>query len=304
MFPTKSILVCTDLTERCEPALTAASDLALRTGARLHVLHAFELRQNPYVYRSDARHAFQALIEEARAGLTEQLKRTVSRQLDIASVTTEVFLPWKSIVRRAAAVKADVIILGPHEHVTGDRFLGSTADRVVRFAKAPTLIIRRGTGFDVKTMVLAIDGSPATSSAWTEAVAWAEGLHRVCAGFSALHVIVSASEWVERMAAAELVGSAVREAESELTPGVNVCGSVIGNEDPTDAIRDYVDEVRAQLLVLASNGHSAVDRLLNGSVTSTLAAHVGAALLIVPYRRPDTVRAADMLELRMPLALV
>ncbi len=302
MFPHESILVATDLSERCEPALRTASDLAAMSGAKLHVLHAFELASNPYAHRAGARTAFLALLEEARAGLTEQLKRTISPDLKVASIKTELYLPWKAILQRAEDVAADLVVLGPHERVFGDRLFGATADRVIRFGSAAALVVRRGTGLRVSRIVVAIDGSRATGPAWTEAISWAQALS--ASNACELHIVLSASEWIDRIAGTELLGDAMYEAaETLIDSNVTVIGEILSGEGPAADIATYADRVDADLLIMSSTGHSMLDRAIAGSVTAQVTPMVSCAVLVVPLKEAR-VSAPDLMRWQLPLAML
>jgi nucleotide-binding universal stress UspA family protein len=285
MFPGKSILVASDLTPACEPALRVAGDLALLSGARLHVLHAFELSGNPYAQHQEARVTFQSLVQEAEAGLAEQVRQTIPPEVDVASVKSELYLPWKSIVQRARDVAAELIVLGPHHRVPGDRIMGTTSDRVVRFAEAPCLIVRRAIHFDVSRIVLAIDGSTATEAAWKEAVVWADaiGQRNACT----LTVVHCASEWPDVAGGETLVDGAVREARAFLADrDVSVAGEVLRGDDPIVELVGFVDRTDAHLLIMASAGHSAMDRVITGSTVAGVVGRVSCATLVVPYKQP------------------
>ena len=285
MFPEKNILVASDLTTACEPAMRVAGELALMSGAKLHVLHAFELTGNPYAQHPEAKVTFQSLVREAEAGLAEQVRQTIPDGVDVASVRSELYLPWKSIVQRARDVAADLIVLGPHITVPGDRIMGTTSDRVVRFAEVPCLVVRRGLHFDVTRIVLAIDGSPATAVAWKEAVAWAEVIadRHACQ----LSIVHCANEWPDVVAGEELVAGAVRDARAYITNSrVSISGEVVRGEDPVAELVSFVDRTDAQLLIMTSAGHGAVDRIMIGSTVSGVVGRVSCATLVVPYKGP------------------
>ncbi len=304
MFPNRSILVASDLTERCEPALRAASDLCELSGASLHVIHAFELHTNAYVKRADARTAFQALLQEAREGLAEQLRRTVSPGVQVRSIQTELYLPWKAIVERAKTVAAELIVLGPHCHIPGDRFLGSTADRVVRYSDVPSLMVRRGQGLNARRIVLAVDGTRAAAAGWTEAVAWADALDEQ-SKTSELHIIISASDWTDRWAGSELIAGAIHDAREYLTSRrISIVGEVLKGDDAALDIACYLDRVDADLLVVATSGHTAFDRLISGSVTAELGSKISCAMLMVPVKDVAQIDAAGLLHWHMPMASV
>ena len=281
MFPKKSILATTDLTRQCEPALRTAAALAALTGAELHVFHALELRENPYVKRDDENTIFPALVKEAEDGLAEQVRQTISGVTPV-SIQSIMFLPWKAIVQRAKEVAADLIVMGPHTHAVGDRFLGATADRVVRFAIAPSLIVRSELSTDVKRIVVAIDGSAASELALHEAAEWA-------AGFAAMNpceldIVYSAADNPFPSAGASLIDAAVKSVAEYVPASVEVNGELLLGRNAADDVRSYTREHGASLLILGTSGHGALDRLLTGSVTSEVALTVSCPVLIVPTR--------------------
>jgi nucleotide-binding universal stress UspA family protein len=281
VFPNKSILATTDLTRQCEPALRTAAALAAITGADLHVFHALELRENPYVKRSDEAGLFRVLVKEAEDGLAEQVRQTISGVVP-KSVRSIMFLPWKAIVQRAREVEADLIVMGPHTHAFGDRFLGATADRVVRFANAPSLIVRDILGPEIERIVVAIDGSAASELALREAAGWA-------AGFAAtnpceLHIVYSAADNPFPSAGASLIDAAVHTVGMSVPGNVEVRGELLLGRNAADDVKSYAHQHNAQLLILGTSGHGAIDRLLTGSVTSEVALTVSCPVLIVPTR--------------------
>jgi nucleotide-binding universal stress UspA family protein len=282
MFPAETIMVATDLTRNCESALRTAGELALIRGAKLHVLHALELSGNPYIQHPRSKVTFHALVEEAEAGLAEQVRQTVPPGVDVASIKAELFLPWKAIVQCAQDVDAEVIVLGPHISVTGDRLMGSTSDRVVRFADVPCLIVPQGSIFKPTRIVLAIDGSPATVVALREAVAWANAIAERTA--CQLEIVHCTSK--DGVASGEqLIARTVKEARTGLVAGlVSIAGQLLRNDDPVEELVQFADGHGAQLLIMASAGHGAVDRVITGSTVSGVVDRVSCATLVVPYR--------------------
>jgi nucleotide-binding universal stress UspA family protein len=104
----QSILVATDLTEVSDEVLRAAGALAARTGAKLHILHAFDFQVLPY---SDAAHAhitFAGRIEEAKRALDAQIGRTVRPGVEVASREVVIYVAYRAILERAEEVGADL----------------------------------------------------------------------------------------------------------------------------------------------------------------------------------------------------
>ena len=283
MFPAHDILVASDLTRNCEPALRAAGQLALMNGARLHVLQAFELRGNPYVEHPNARVTFPLLVEEAEAGLAEQVRQTIPPNVDVASIKSLLYLPWKAIVERAREVNAELIVLGPHIPVIGDRFMGTTSDRVVRFADAPCLIVQRGEHFQPTRIAVGIDGSPASPLAIDEAIHWASAI--AVKDKCTVEIVHCAPDGPPATAGNELIGSAVEEARARLANDrISVSGQVLVTDNAVDELVHYVERMDVHLLIMSSAGHGSLDRVLTGSTVSGVVGRVSCATLVVPYR--------------------
>ena len=141
----KRILMPVDFSAPSKRALKYAEQFAKQLGAALTLVHVVE----PFWYPHDWEYlpAFEgnigpvALEKEARARLTTLANEVGSN----APVTPHVRsgTPWNEIVLAAKEYKADLIIIGTHgrtglKHVV----MGSTAERVVRHAHCPVLVVR------------------------------------------------------------------------------------------------------------------------------------------------------------------
>lgn len=279
MVPQRSILVATDLTTRSEPALRVAADIARATHAKLNVFHAFELTGNPYAVSPAARTAFEALLQEAKDGLAEQIRQTV-HGVDVTS-STELFLPWKAILHQAQQLNADLIVLGPHRHYLGDRFLGSTVDRVIRFSASPCLVVRRGMQFHAGRIVAALDDSPAARLGWQAAVEWA-----AIAAESApceLYFVASSSSDEEDTVFFDILTGAGKDAKEFLRgKDVKITTELLHGASVAEDIIEFSDRVECDLLVLASAGHNVYGRLFPGSVCAEVVPNVAASVLLMP----------------------
>ncbi len=87
---------------------------------------------------------------EIPSGILEQSRLTTHQELqaiaDAASIKAEVEIrsghPYKTILDKATAVEADLIIVASHKPGLQDYFLGSTAAKVVRHAQCSVLVVR------------------------------------------------------------------------------------------------------------------------------------------------------------------
>ena len=117
------ILLATDFSDEAEGALPRAVDHARRFGARLHVLH---------VYSSVAVEITQLLAHAAKAAGPDV-------PVIVASTGGD---PAAEILRYAQHHSIDLIVMGTHGRSGfSRRLLGSVADRVLRGAACPVLIV-------------------------------------------------------------------------------------------------------------------------------------------------------------------
>jgi len=147
MVPAK-ILFCTDFSENSESAQRYALDYAKALSSRLLVLHVVDLwagvpayDEGVYVY---VREAIARLEETARARL-EELQKTCSESIEDVATLCRTGIPAEEIVRVAEEQEAGLIVMGTHGW-TGLKYvlLGSVADKVLRTAQCPVMVVRAG----------------------------------------------------------------------------------------------------------------------------------------------------------------
>ncbi len=82
----------------------------------------------------------QSLVAAARQemeALAAQLPPSVAREVRVEEGT-----PWRSIIKTARELGAELIVLGGHGYGAVDRLLGTTAGRVVEHADRSVLVVR------------------------------------------------------------------------------------------------------------------------------------------------------------------
>jgi nucleotide-binding universal stress UspA family protein len=149
-----------------DPAVAAAADLARRSGARLHVVHAFDL-PSP-IQAAYARELFlDAGVlgrygDEVRAGMETRLRAAV-RGCDAVFHAVE-GEPAERIAGLALELEAELVVVGASR---GSRIwrqlLGSTAEGVVRRARAPVLVARRPVADPVQRVLFTTDLTEASA---------------------------------------------------------------------------------------------------------------------------------------------
>ena len=132
-----SLLVPVDLTPSSDRALGRLSRLPLAGDARVTLLHVVPGSLPPVDQRRAQRDAGKALSEEVR-----HLRGQLPRKVRIEPLVKVGSAP-KEIAALATEVKADLIVMGRGGgRPLREAFLGSTAERVVRQAQRPVLVVR------------------------------------------------------------------------------------------------------------------------------------------------------------------
>lgn len=139
----KRIVVPMDLSEFSVQALPYAAAFAQRFGAEIILLYVMELQFPP----PEVGPVRPEAVDQDEEGVAENyLKRLRQEVLDEdlrVQTTVRNGVPFQEITRAATSLGADMIILTTHGY-TGLKHvaLGSTAERVVRHADCPVLVVR------------------------------------------------------------------------------------------------------------------------------------------------------------------
>jgi nucleotide-binding universal stress UspA family protein len=136
------ILVPTDFSEGADDALAYALTLADQVGATVHLVHVFEDPDAVALYS----HAYVPMPADMRSDILTNIHRELSVRAATGprEVTSEVLIgsPAKTIVDTASHNHFDLIVMGTHgRHGVARLLLGSVADRVIRTATCPVLVV-------------------------------------------------------------------------------------------------------------------------------------------------------------------
>ncbi|WP_321948171.1 universal stress protein [Paraburkholderia sp. J10-1] len=141
------ILVALDGSKTASHALDTAIRLALDTGAQLQALYVVDLPVIAYdVPGYDPSIVRDAYIEEGRVIRADADTRMAKQGVKGTSRSIEVELPAEDVAqcieRAAADWRADLIVMGTHGRRGVRRLmLGSVAERVLRCARCPVLLV-------------------------------------------------------------------------------------------------------------------------------------------------------------------
>ena len=283
----KKILLATDGSEDARLAARAAANLSEKTGAELHVVHAWQSVPHPVI---DADY-----YEEGVSRLLEVQTEFISRS---GATVREAHLvmgpPVDVILDLAEEIGADLIVMGGRGHGTlGRLILGSVSEGVVHHADRPVLVMRGGEGaWPPERVVIGDDGSEAAKKAGELATSIG-GL------FGARCVLVRAypefpeADRVGRILDPRAVDDALRHAERELHERAEELGSLAGRRPRIgmaagDAAVAILGEAReadeaATLIAVGSRGLGLVRRLRLGSVSTKVLRAAEGPVLVYPH---------------------
>ena len=138
----KTILVAVDFSDSSEAALAYAVELAKPLGAKLVVMHSYELPV--YGFPDGALVASVEVATRIMQGAQTGLDGMVERYKGVAQLDTIVRqgVPWEEVRAVAEEVDAEMIVIGTHGRKGIARaLLGSVAEKILRTSTRPVLAI-------------------------------------------------------------------------------------------------------------------------------------------------------------------
>ncbi|UQA58965.1 universal stress protein [Polyangium aurulentum] len=143
MGPYHHILAPTDFSEPSRHALDVAADLALVFGAKLTLMHAFEVPGYGYAGINYGPIDLVTPMQDAAKELLSKELEATRKKVPGAEAVLRLGLPWDKVIAVATEISADLIVMGTHGRSGIKRaLLGSVAEKVVRHSPLPVLTIR------------------------------------------------------------------------------------------------------------------------------------------------------------------
>jgi len=145
MFDIKNIIVPTDFSKLSFSAFEYAKNLAERMDATIHLIYVLE-KTPPFL----AVRSLDVTEEEVMKTMEDQAKKQLAETADAFREDSNVKIievcrkgiDYEEIVNYSKEIKSDLIVIATHGR-TGilHTLLGSVAEKVIRFAKCPVLVI-------------------------------------------------------------------------------------------------------------------------------------------------------------------
>lgn len=146
----RSILVPVDFSRASERALDYAASLAGPFGAKLILLNVVEPFPTPDFAYTPMALDNDVIVAQAKEHLEKVRIRSGLDPKLVGKILIRHGSPYAEITDAARTSKADLIVISTHGYTgLAHVFMGSTAERVVRHAPCPVLVVR-ATGRDFK----------------------------------------------------------------------------------------------------------------------------------------------------------
>ncbi|WP_255011313.1 universal stress protein [Roseovarius sp. M141] len=146
----ETILVATDFSDRSDLAVARAALIAAKSRAQLHLIHVVDDDQKPRIVEGETAISKQILQEEiARLN-----------QIDGLQCTCDVLLgdPFEGICGFADTINPRLLVIGAHRRrVLRDVFVGTTAQRTIRRARWPVLMVNAPPSQTYRNVLMATD---------------------------------------------------------------------------------------------------------------------------------------------------
>lgn len=279
------ILAATDFSTRSNRALRQAGLLSRSDRARLYIAHVVDDDQPEAWIQMEKREA-ERLLAEHMVSMAELQGVNCTPMV----VTGD---PFDGILRAAAEVSADLIVMGSHrKQLLRDIFIGTTIERVIRNGPFPVLMVNNEAQRQYQNVVAPVDMSDASANALR--IALSAGLIAE-SGATLLHAFVPDAKGKMYIGGADqasidsYLASERRRAVDELTAFLGAhdleekrWSMRVDEGRPIEVISRTVSEMHPDLLVMGTRGRSSLVKALIGSVTEESLRSLSVDILAVP----------------------
>lgn len=288
----RRVIVATSLSEASDPVLLAADTLARQADAELHVFHSILPPMGYYSSGMGASVAYPEAVEGqekwGRLQVEEQMARVGIGQGKV-SVHVETGSAHRTLLELADMLQVDLIVVGATEIVKPlVPLLGSTADRVLRKATCPVLVVKGEMQCSPARVLAPVDLSDLCEDSLRHGLHVLQQIRDgeppevealfVLSPVDREHSMQFTPEQIDNFAGEELARFLERLGD---TYGAKVVPR-LGSGQPRQEILDRLEEEPADLVVMGTHGRSGFERLLLGSVASEVVTRTPTNVLVVP----------------------
>lgn len=266
----KKLIVPIDFSEHSEYALETAASIAKKFNSDVYVVHMLQLSNAIITASADS------LNEEAvfYLKLAEQkmetfLDRPYLKGVNVIPVIKH-FMVFKEINELVKAQDADLIVMGSHG-ASGAKevFIGSNAEKVVRHAEIPVLIVKHNpilVEFD--TIIFASDFSEDSVESYIKAKSI---FNKLDAKVQLVYVNTPNSDFKSSMEIDQLISKFLKIAEGNLDMIKDV--AVVSDYSIEQGILNYANRAGADLIAVATHGRKGLAHFFEGSISEDVTNH-------------------------------
>jgi len=274
----KNILVTTDFSEKSIASLHVAMSLAKQHNAKVYVLHAIEL---PIRLMTES----QVSVPEAMyfLNLTKQrfndLKKEIDTSVEVIDLVETAPLP-EAVEEVVKKYHIDLVFMGSNgASGAKELFIGSNAEKVVRSASVPVLVIKNPhEKLKIKHMMFGCDFSKRFLKPFEKALKLAKvfGAKVDLVYVNTPYQFLTTSEINKRME--EFLKEAEHARQHFETHVYNDIRVETG-------ILNYVKENNIDLICMFPNGRKGIAHFFNGSISSDLVNHSSTPVLTIKLEK-------------------
>lgn len=281
----KKIMFATDFSERSDRALRRAVILARAHDSVLDIVHVVDNDRPRRIVDHEVNDARQLLSE-----LAHSLK-----DLDGVSCCTQIVQddPFAGIVKAVAKATPDLLVIGPHRRqILRDAFVGTTAERTIRAASCPVLMVNGPPVGPWHHLLQTTDLSETAEKALKRFIGLGLGAgarSSVLTVFDAPALRLAMSDSMGKEGQEDYLNDLRAEARQSLAAfiarlGIEQAEKVVRPEETTVAneILKAAEELKADLIVVATQGKGAVARMVLGSVAQQVLRDSAVDVLAIP----------------------
>lgn len=285
----QNILVAVDFSPCSKAALAQAVRIAGWNHARLHVLHVVEplviadLAWSTHETRLDANDLVHQRTHDKLTAWIEDAGGEAAASVVVGS-------PLHEVLTRVKAVSADLLVAGARGSTAPIQGAGTLAAMLVRKAPTKVLLVSEGGTTPFRKVVACVDFSAASGLAIEQAIHVARRemgeihcLHVFNPPWDRLHYhmpTAEASPDFEEQFTAALQGRLDEFVDRH--QGTGMRRVLFSWSSYGKGIAEYAREVQADLLILATKGHTTLRYLLLGSTAERLLRELPCSVLTVP----------------------
>jgi nucleotide-binding universal stress UspA family protein len=308
--PLRMVLIGTSLGDESDQVVRTGLAVARAAGARVFLEHVVQLEPLPIgldVGSGPVSNPQQ--MAQRHEDLHRQIERLGIQKTELAGVEVRMGAPHRVLAEAAQQAGADLIVVG----ATGSgpfaaELLGSTADRVLRRAFCPVLVVRGELRVPPREVLAPVDLSTLSGDAFRC------GLHLVSqlADGGEIHVrSVFALSLLDALEARQRTGGApIEQVERAVTEELqrfvrenrpeapfHVETAILSGEARMEILRE-LEEHPADLVIVGTHGRGGLDRLVLGSVASTVARKAPCSVLVIAPEASLAEGIADAVEIQ------